>query len=135
MKKVIIIGGGQVGAYLANLLIEKKCEVLIVENRPSVLERLYQEFDAKLIIKGDGSDTQILEKAQIFESDTVAVVTGSDEVNLVAATIAKYEYGIGRVIARVNNPKNDWLFTIEMGVDKKVNQADLLGHFVFDEML
>lgn len=134
MKKVIIIGGGQVGSYLAHLLIEKGCQVLIVDNRPAVLEKLRSEFPESMIICGDGSDTQILEQAHVDDADVLAVVTGNDEANLVVATIAKYEYGINKVIARVNNPKNDWLFTIEMGVDKKVNQADILGHIVFDEI-
>lgn len=134
MKKVIIVGGGQVGSYLARLLIDKNCAVNIIEKRPSVLAHLYRDFNENIIINGDGSDAEALEKASIFDADVVAVVTGSDEVNLVAATIAKYEYGIKKVIARVNNPKNDWLFTLEMGVDKKVSQADILGHIVFDEI-
>ena len=61
-------------------------------------------------------------------------MTGADETNLVAASLARFEFGVPRVIARVNNPKNAWLFTPEMGVDVSVNQADLIGHLIAEEM-
>ena len=61
-------------------------------------------------------------------------VTGLDEVNLTTAMLAKFEYGVLRVIARVNNPKNAWLFNTGMGVDVKINQADIIGHMIADEM-
>jgi trk system potassium uptake protein TrkA len=64
----------------------------------------------------------------------MVAVTGADEVNLVASTIAKFEFGVSRVVARVNNPKNSWLYNIGMGVDVAVNQADLMAHIVIEEM-
>lgn len=131
---VIIIGGGQVGAYIANILIKHDCNVCIIENRESILKKLYTEFDKEVLMEGDGTDPLILKAAGIATCDVVVAVTGKDEVNLVASTIVKYEYGIERVIARVNHPKNEWLFTLEMGVDVKVNQAELLARLVVDEM-
>jgi trk system potassium uptake protein TrkA len=64
----------------------------------------------------------------------VAAVTGADEANLVASTIAKFEFAVPRVIARVNNPKNTWMFNSSMGVDACLNQADLMAHLVVEEI-
>lgn len=131
---VIVVGGGQVGAYIANLLIENKCKVRIVENRQRVIEKLRREFSEEYIVMGDGADPTVLERAGISEADVVAAVTGADEVNLVTCTIAKFEFGTTRCIARVNNPRNEWLFDSQMGVDVRVNQANFLARLVVDEI-
>jgi len=132
--KVIIIGGGQVGAYIANLLLSNKCTVKILENRAAVLGKLKNELPPDVILAGSGTDPKFLEAAGINEADVVVAVTGADETNLVVATLAKMEYNVPRVIARVNNPKNAWLFNAGMGVDVGVNQADLIAHLVVSEM-
>lgn len=132
--KVIIIGGGQVGAYVANLLLNNKCSVKVIENRENVLDKLKTALPIDTIVPGNGTDPNILESAGIAEADVVAAVTGADETNLVASTIAKFEFGVPRVIARVNNPKNAWLFNSSMGVDVGLNQADLMAHLVVEEM-
>jgi len=132
--KVIIIGGGQVGAYIANLLLENKCNVTVLENRADVLAKLKNDLPENVIMAGSGTDPKHLEAAGIGEADVVVAVTGVDETNLVASTLAKMEFGVPRVIARVNNPKNAWLFNTGMGVDVGVNQADLLAHLVVTEM-
>ena len=75
-----------------------------------------------------------MEKAGIASADVVAAVTGADEINLVVSTLAKMEFGVPRVVARVNNPKNAWLYNSGMGVDVAVNQADVVAHFVVEEM-
>jgi trk system potassium uptake protein TrkA len=64
----------------------------------------------------------------------VAAVTGADEYNLVITGLARFEFNVPRTIARVNNPKNAWMFTSEMGVDVALNQADLMGHLIIEEM-
>jgi trk system potassium uptake protein TrkA len=64
----------------------------------------------------------------------VAAVTGSDETNLTVASLARFEFRVPRVIARVNDPRNAWLFTAEMGVDVYLNQADLIAHLIAEEM-
>lgn len=132
--KVIIIGGGQIGAYIANLLLKSHCTVKVIENRESVLGKLRNELPQENIIAGSGTDPYVLEDAGIATADVVAAVAGADEVNLVAATIAKFEFGVSRVIARVNNPKNAWLFNAGMGVDVCLNQADLTAHIIVEEM-
>ncbi|MEI7668258.1 MAG: TrkA family potassium uptake protein, partial [Erysipelotrichaceae bacterium] len=76
----------------------------------------------------------ILEACGIVDADVLVAVTGADETNLVVSTLAKYEYGVPRVIARVNNPKNEWLFNSGMGVDAHLSQADLMSRMTLEEM-
>lgn len=132
--KVIIVGGGQVGFYLASLLLENDHEIILIENREAVFKKLEKTFPKEMLIFGSGTDSNLLEQAGIMETDVVATVTGADEVNLVVSTLAKMEFGVPRVVARVNSPKNAWLFNSGMGVDVGVNQADLMAHFVVEEM-
>lgn len=132
--KVIITGGGQVGAYLASLLLSNGYEVRLIEHSEKVYNKLEKELPHESLILGNASDPQVMEKAGITSADVVAAVTGKDETNLVVSTLAKMEFGVPRVVARVNNPKNAWLFNREMGVDIGINQADLMAHFVVEEM-
>lgn len=132
--KVIVIGGGKVGTYLANLLLNNNCSVKVIENRESILPSLKRDLPLDSIVFGSGTNPNVLEAAGIAEADVVAAVTGADETNLVASTIAKFEFGVNRVIARVNNPKNAWLFNSGMGVDVGLNQADFMAHLVVEEI-
>ena len=131
---VLIIGGGKVGSHLASLLIGGGYEVGIIEPRPEVLTKLQRELPAGAIISGDGTDPAQLETSGVRRANVVAAVTGSDETNLVVASLARFEFGVPRIIARVNNPRNAWLFTQEMGVDVGLNQADLMAKMIAEEM-
>jgi len=99
-----------------------------------LLEKLRSELPEDVIIAGDGSSPIVLEQAGIEKALVLAAVTGSDETNLVITSLARFEFNVPRIIARVNNPKNAWLFTGEMGVDVALNQADILAHLVAEEM-
>ena len=133
--KVIIIGGGQVGSYIASLLLEKGNAVTVLENKEKALRALEQNgVPAENVLVGDGTDALLLEKAGVRSAHAVVCVTGTDETNLAAAMMAKFEYDVPKVVARVNNPRNAWLFGAGMGVDVRINQADLIGHTVADEM-
>lgn len=132
--KAIIVGGGQVGAYLAALLMERGSTVSIVEESEQRRNELLQQFPSDIIVAGSGTDPGTLETAGIQDAQVVAAVTGKDEINLVVATLARMEYGVARVIGRVNNPKNAWLFTPAMGVDVGINQADLMARLAAEEM-
>lgn len=131
---VIIVGGGNTGSHLAKILIEGKHTVRVIEERPNLLEKLKSELPVDSIVSGDGSAPTILEKAGIDKALVLAAVTGSDETNLVITSLARFEFNVPRIIARVNNPKNAWLFTKDMGVDVALNQADILAHLVAEEM-
>jgi trk system potassium uptake protein TrkA len=130
----IIVGGGQVGAYLASLLLVEKHQIKIIDNRKDRIAILEQRIPAEMLILGSGSDPNVLEVAGIHRANVIAAVTGSDETNLVVCSLARLEFKVPRVIARVNNPKNVWLYTPEMGVDVALNQADLLAHLIAEEM-
>lgn len=132
--KVIIVGGGQVGEYITNLLQNNNCSVTLIENREIVVNKIKKTLPSDIVIWGSGTDPVLLESCGISQTDVVAAVTGDDETNLVVSTIAKFEFNVPRVIARVNNPKNKWLFDAGMGVDVCVNQADLMAHLVVEEM-
>lgn len=131
---IVIVGGGQVGAYLASLLLANDNEVRVIEHRENVYEKLKKELPEEVLILGNGSDPKLLKKAGIEKADVIAAVSGADEINLVVSTLAKMEFDVDRVIARVNNPKNAWLYNGGMGVDVSVNQADLISHLIMEEM-
>jgi trk system potassium uptake protein TrkA len=131
---VMIIGGGKVGTYLANLLKNEGYAVKLIENRREEMERLKAELSSEIVMWGNGADPNALEAAGIRTADVVAAVTGADEVNLVVTSLARFEFGVPRIIARVNNPKNTWMFTPDMGVDVALNQADLMGRMIAEEM-
>lgn len=132
--KVLIVGGGKVGSHLATLLLAGQHQVALIEQRREVLVRLRQELPKALLHLGSGTDPLLLEAAGIHQIDVVAAVTGQDETNLVIATLARFAFHAPRVIARVNNPKNAWIFTPQMGVDVALNQADVMAHLIAEEM-
>ena len=107
---VIIVGGGNTGSYLAKLLLDAGHIVKVVEERPLVLEKMEGEIPSESILVGDGSSPQVLESAGVLKANVLAAVTGSDETNLVVTSLARFEFNVPRVIARLNNPKNAWLF-------------------------
>ncbi|HEY3344829.1 MAG TPA: TrkA family potassium uptake protein [Anaerolineaceae bacterium] len=131
---VIIVGGGKTGSQLASGLIQEGHRVRIIDDRAEIIERLRIELPSDLVVLGDGSAPDVLEEVGIRDANVLAAVTGDDEANLVVCTLARFEFNVPRVIARVNNPKNAWLFNAEMGVDVAVDQADILAHLIAEEM-
>lgn len=131
---VIIIGGGRTGSHLASLLVLQGHEVCIIEHQPAILANLHHELPTEIIYEGDGTDPQVLEDVEIRRAHVVAAVSSDDADNLVAASLARQQYGVRRVIGRVNNPRNAWLFTPEFGVDVALNQADIMAKLIEEEM-
>ncbi|KPL76087.1 potassium transporter TrkA [Ornatilinea apprima] len=131
---VMIVGGGNVGMHLASFLLDQGYKVKIVENRPEMISRLERKLPKEVIVFGSGSDPNVLESADIRHVDVMVAATGQDETNLVVSSLAKLEFGVPRVIGRVNNPLNAWLYTIDMGVDVALNQAELIGTLVAEQM-
>jgi trk system potassium uptake protein len=131
---VIVVGGGNTGSYLAKLLLDGGHSVKVIEERSAILEKIKVEIPPDSIVSGDGSSPQVLEAAGVLKANVLAAVTGSDETNLVITSLARFEFNVPRVIARLNNPKNAWLFTQDMGVDVALNQADILARLVAEEM-
>jgi trk system potassium uptake protein len=110
---ILIAGGGKVGANLARfLLADGKHEVTLVEQRRDRFERLEQEFEHQVLL-GDATEIYVLERAGIARPpDIVAALTGDDEDNLIICQLAKEKYGVQKVIARVNDPRNQAHFDL-----------------------
>jgi len=134
MKRIMVVGGGKVGTYLTSLLLAEGHQVKVIEGARSEFPRLQKELPEGVVVYGNGTDPNLLEAEGIRQMDVVAAVGRADETNLVVTSLARYEFNVPRTVARVNNPKNVWLFTPEMGVDVVLNQADLMAHLIAEEM-
>jgi trk system potassium uptake protein TrkA len=125
---VIIVGGGKIGRNLAMFLTaEGRHAITLVEKQEQVAHSLMRMLPDIRVIEGDGCDPSVLRDAGAEFADAVAAVTGDDEDNLVIAVLCKREFRVGRVAARINNPKNAWLFTRRMGVDLPIDTAQTIG--------
>ncbi len=131
---VIIVGGGKVGTHLASLLLDEGHQVKVIESHPQELRVLHKVLPAGVVIPGSGTDPLVLEATGIREADVMAAVTGTDVSNLVATSLARFEFGVPRTIARVKDPQNGWMFTPDMGVDVAVNQAGIMAQLIAEEM-
>jgi trk system potassium uptake protein len=134
MAEVLIVGGGRIGAYLAALLAGAGDAVCLVEVAPHRVDHLRRTLGGITVVHGSGTDPTVLESAGARRAPTVVAVTARDETNLVVTSLARFEFAAPRTIAKVNNPANAWLYTTEMGVDVALNQADIIGHLVAEEM-
>ena len=129
---VVIIGGGSVGRFIAEQLVGNDHDVTIVDNDPDVVSRGAQLPGESGVswLRGDGCDVEVLKEAGLEQADVVAAVTGDDEDNLVVSLLSKQEFAVPRVIARVNNPKNEWMFNQSWGVDVAVSTPHLITGLV-----
>jgi trk system potassium uptake protein len=128
---VLIAGGGSVGRHMASRLASSGHEVRIIDKSATVVETRSPEAPVGVRwIFGDACDVGVLSAAGAREADVFASVTGDDEDNLVISLLAKQEFGVPRVIARVNNPRNEWLFTDMWGIDFAVSTPQLLSALV-----
>jgi len=131
---VIIAGGGRTGAQLAKSLIEMDHNVKLVDERPEILARIHKELPTEDIVTGNPLDVNVLEQADIQHAQVFAATTPNDAQNLAMCYLVRERYGVKRTIARVNNPRNAWLFNDLFHVDVAVNQADILARLIEEEM-
>jgi trk system potassium uptake protein TrkA len=127
--KVTIAGAGNVGCYIASDLHEAGHDVLLLDKSPELVERLRPTLDVTWFV-GDACEVSSLHAAGIDGSEVMVAATGDDEDNLVVSLLAKQEFAIPRVVARVNHPKNQWLFNETWGVDVSVSTPHLLSALV-----
>ncbi|MGA8726060.1 MAG: NAD-binding protein [Acidimicrobiales bacterium] len=127
--KVAIAGAGSVGTAIASDLHEGGHDVLVIERDPDLVARLEQDLDVTWVV-ADACEVASLDKAGLATVDVVVAATGDDEDNLVVSLLAKQEFAVPRVIARVNNVKNQWLFNESWGVDVSVSTPQLLTALV-----
>jgi trk/ktr system potassium uptake protein len=129
--RALIVGGGSVGRFIAEQLGSSGHEVTILDNDAAVVKqyRAVQQTGVSWV-QGDGCELGALKEANVAQSDVVAAVTGDDEDNLVVSLLAKQEFGVPRVVARVNNPNNEWMFNEMWGVDVSVSTPHLITGLV-----
>jgi trk system potassium uptake protein len=130
----IIAGGGRTGAQLARILVSEEHFVQLIEWRPEVLARLHKELPTESIFEGRAIDPGTLEKAGAEKAQVLAACTTDDEVNLALCYMARQRFNIPRIIARINNPRNAWLFDRKFHVDVAVNQAEIMSSIIEEEM-
>lgn len=130
---IMIIGGGSLGAFLAELMEEKKEKVVLIEKEEGKIEKLKKDLKNSIIIHGNGCNIEVLKNAGIYEAEVVVACTRHDEDNIIICQLAKFEFGVSKVVSRINNPKNEWLFTKDMGVDAAVSNARILARLIEEE--
>ena len=127
--KVAIAGAGNVGTFIASDLREAGHEVLLIERSQDVVNKGQPTIDVTWFC-GDACEVSSLHQAGVAGCDVVVAATGEDQVNLVVSLLAKQEFAVPRVVARVNHPKNQWLFNEAWGVDVSVSTPHLLTSLV-----
>ena len=121
---IIIVGGGKVGYYLAKELVEASHEVLVIERNPAKVEGIAETL-GEIVMRGDGCEAVILERAGTGRADLLLAVTGEDEDNLVACQVARHVFNVARTVARINNPKNELIFR-KLGIDLTVSATSAI---------
>jgi trk system potassium uptake protein TrkA len=127
--KVAIAGGGSVGTAIAADLKGNGHDVLLIEKDPELVERLRPTLDITWVA-ADACEVSSLDAAGLGTVDVAVAATGDDEDNLVISLLAKQEFAVPRVVARVNHPKNQWLFNESWGVDVSVSTPALMTALV-----
>ncbi|GAB97824.1 trk system potassium uptake protein TrkA [Kineosphaera limosa] len=126
--RVVIAGAGSVGRSIARELIGNGHEVLLIDNDADDVQSS-RVPDASWLL-ADACELAALHEAGLDTCDVVVAATGDDKVNLVLSLLAKTEFGVPRTVARVNNPKNEWMFDEGWGVDVAVSTPRLMTALV-----
>ncbi|MDA8268610.1 MAG: TrkA family potassium uptake protein [Actinomycetota bacterium] len=127
--KVAIAGAGSVGTAIARDLAANGHEVLLFDKDPAVVERLRPHLAVRWVA-ADACEVTSLDAAGLADVDVVVAATGDDEDNLVISLLAKQEFAVPRIVARVNHPSNHWMFTEMWGVDVSVSTPQLMTALV-----
>jgi trk system potassium uptake protein TrkA len=131
---VLIAGGGRTGTQLASILLTQNHKVHLVEHRPEILARLHRELPTEVIYEGNPTDPEVLEQADIQNTQVVAACLVEDADNLAICFLARTRYKVPRTIGRINNPRNAWLFNDLFHVDVSINQAEIMASLIGEEM-
>ncbi|HEX6236863.1 MAG TPA: TrkA family potassium uptake protein [Acidimicrobiales bacterium] len=127
--RVVIAGGGNVGSHIADDLGRAGHEVVIIERDERLAERGASRHDATWVV-GDACEVRTLQRVGLETCDVLVAATGDDEDNLVVSLLARQEFAVPKVVARVNHPGNEWLFNQAWGVDVSVSAPHLLTSLV-----
>lgn len=130
---IVINGGGKVGSFLARTLQRKGHNVAIIDKRSDVIKKLAEELSTDiLLIEGDGCNVRYLQDAGVDRADVYASVTRKDEDNLVSCQLAKLNFSVKKVVARVNSPKNERVFH-NLGIEA-ISSTTVIGRLIEEEM-
>jgi len=128
---IILVGGGNIGYYLAKSLADDKHIVAVIEKNYDQCRYISERLDV-LVINGNGCEKRFLKEAGIERADVLAAVTGDDEYNLIACQVAKKSFAVKRTVARVNNPRNESSFS-QLGIDVPVNSTSIIAKIIEEE--
>src|SRR5687768_6832083 len=124
--RIVVVGAGNVGTFVAKDLSRRGHDIVVIEQHPETIAVAKQELPEVNWVKGDACELYTLDAAVLSSCDVCVAATGDDEDNLVVSLLAKQEFAVPRVIARVNHPDNEWLFTENWGVDVSVSTPHLI---------
>lgn len=130
--KIVIAGAGNIGRYLSADLANRGHKITLIELSDTALAKA--DAEGVETVRGDACAPPVLERAGVRRADVVVAATGDDEDNLVISLLAKEEFAVPRVLARVNHPTNEWLFDEQWGVDLAVSPPHLLTALVEEEV-
>jgi trk system potassium uptake protein len=128
--RVVVTGGGAVGRHLSADLAARGHDVTLIEQESDVVDKVRPIVPDVRVVLGDACEPWVLEEAELSQAEVVVAATGDDEDNLVTSLLAKQEFAVPRVLARVNHPKNEWLFNDQWGVDAAVSPPHILTAMV-----
>jgi trk system potassium uptake protein len=131
---VFIAGGGRTGAQLAMQLLDQNHQVRLVEHRRELLSLLHHEIPTEVIYEGVATDPNVLKQAGLDKANVVVACTNDDAANLVICYLARTLFQTRRTVARINNPRDAWLFDQNFHVDETINNADVMAHLIQEEM-
>jgi trk system potassium uptake protein len=126
--RVAIAGAGKVGKAIARELLANGHQILLIDRDPALARA--GSLDGAETLVADACEITALQGARLAECQVVVAATGDDKVNLVVSLLAKTEFGVPRVVARVNHPKNEWMFDESWGVDVAVSTPRMLSALV-----
>jgi trk system potassium uptake protein TrkA len=126
--RVAIAGAGNVGRSIASELLDNGHDVLLIDREPRAIKAA--SVPAAEWLLADACELTALEEASLERCNVVIAATGDDKANLVVSLLAKTEFAVPRVVARVNHPKNEWLFTEAWGVDVAVSTPRIMSALV-----
>lgn len=126
--RVAIAGAGNVGRSIAQELVDHGHQVMLIERYPKMLRP--ERVPGADWVLADACELSSLQQAELERCDVVVAATGDDKVNLVVSLLAKTEFAVPRVVARVNRAENEWLFTEQWGVDVSVSKPRMMAALV-----
>lgn len=129
---IVVVGAGKVGYNLTRMLMAEGQEVLVIEKDQIKVDRIIENLGGTAL-QGDGAEVATLELAGIERADVVAAVTGHDEDNLIISQVAKERFNVPRTVARINNPRNEYIFN-QLGIDHTVSATQVILSVIQQEL-